>query len=97
MVSIGSESQRAFPSYALSRYACYLIAMEADGNKPEVAQAKTYFAIQTRKQEVQDQILEDQKRVYLRDQVSEHNKSLAKTAKQVGVSHYGDFVDYGYL
>jgi DNA-damage-inducible protein D len=56
--------------------------MEADSRKPVVAQAKTYFAIQTRKQEVSEQLLEDQKRIYLREQVSEHNKSLAKTAKQ---------------
>lgn len=97
MVAIGSEGQRGFPSYELSRYMCYLIAMEADSSKSEVAQAKTYFAIQTRKQELQDQHLEDQKRIYLRDQVSEHNKSLAKTAKQAWVSHYGNFVDYGYL
>ncbi|MDR0650602.1 MAG: hypothetical protein LBG59_04285 [Candidatus Peribacteria bacterium] len=82
MVKLGSGSERLFPSYALSRYACYLIAMEADGSKSEVALAKAYFAIQTRKQEVSEQFLEDQKKLYLREQVSEHNKSLAKTAKK---------------
>jgi DNA-damage-inducible protein D len=56
--------------------------MEADGSKSEVALAKAYFAIQTRRQEVSEQFLEDQKKLYLREQVSEHNKSLAKTAKQ---------------
>lgn len=97
VVPWGSWAGAPYPSYELSRYACYLIAMEADSRKPVVAQAKTYFAIQTRKQEVSEQLLEDQKRVYLREQVAEHNKSLAKTAKQAWVSHYGNFVDYGYL
>jgi DNA-damage-inducible protein D len=61
MVELGSGSKRSFPSYTLSRYACYLIAMEADGSKPEVALAKAYFAIQTRKQEISEQYLEDKK------------------------------------
>jgi DNA-damage-inducible protein D len=97
MVEIGSGSKREFSSYALSRYACYLIAMEADGSKSEVALAKAYFAIQTRKQEITEQFLEDKKKLYLREQVSEHNRSLAKVAKQAGVFNYGNFVDYGYL
>jgi len=97
MIDLWSWSQRWFSSYQLSRYACYLIAMEAEGSKSEVALAKTYFAIQTRKQEIQDQYLEDKKRIYLRDQVSQHNKNLAKTAKQAWVFNYGNFVDYGYL
>jgi DNA-damage-inducible protein D len=67
MVALGSWSERWFPSYQLSRYACYLIAMEADGSKPQVALAKSYFAIQTRNQELQQQALEDQKRMYLRE------------------------------
>lgn len=83
--------------YQLSRYACYLIAMEADSKKPSVALAKSYFALQTRKQELNDQYLEDHRRVELREQVSEHNKSLAKTAKGAGVHNFWSFVDYGYL
>jgi len=59
--------------------------------------AKTYFAIQTRKQEVHEKYLEDQKRVFLRGQVTEHNKTLAKTAKEKGVVNFANFVDYGYL
>ncbi|MDR3168320.1 MAG: hypothetical protein LBU27_00730 [Candidatus Peribacteria bacterium] len=62
--------------------------MEADGSKSEVALAKAYFAIQTRKQEITEQFLEDKKKLYLREQVSEHNKSLAKVAKQAGVFNY---------
>jgi len=97
MVEIWSWTSRSFPSYQLSRYACYLIAMEADGSKSEVWLAKTYFAIQTRKQEVHEKYLEDQKRVFLRGQVTEHNKTLAKTAKEKGVVNFANFVDYGYL
>ena len=81
----------------LSRYACYLIAMEADSRKEIVSQAKTYFAIQTRKQEINEQYLEDSKRVAIREQLSEHNKELAKTAKKAEVWNYGEFTDYGYL
>jgi DNA-damage-inducible protein D len=103
-----SEPQKSRNQYAetlwqiiddihLSRYACYLIAMEADSRKETVSLAKTYFAIQTRKQELTDQYLEDQKRIYLRDQMTEHNKSLAKTADEAKVWNYGAFTDYGYL
>ncbi len=97
MVPIGSGATRQLDDIRLSRYACYLIIQNADPSKNIVASGQTYFAIQTRKQEISEQLLEDQKRVYLREQVAEHNKSLAKTAKQAWVSHYGNFVDYGYL
>lgn len=97
MVWIGSGASRSVDDYQLSRYACYLIAMEADSKKPSVALAKSYFALQTRKQELNDQYLEDQRRVELRGQVTEHNKSLAKTAKWAGVHNFWAFVDYGYL
>lgn len=81
----------------LSRYACYLIAMEADSRKEIVSQAKTYFAIQSRKQEISEQYLEDTKRVAIREQLTEHNKELAKTAKRAEVRNYGEFTDYGYM
>lgn len=97
MVKIGSSAEREIWDYHLSRYACYLIAMEADSKKPSVALAKSYFALQTRKQELTEQYLEDHRRVELREQVSEHNKSLAKTAKGAGVHNFWAFVDYGYL
>jgi len=58
---------------------------------------QTYFAIQTRKQEKTDQYLEDQKRKYLRDEVTEHNKNLFKTAKEAWVTDYANFYDYWYL
>ena len=97
MVDLGSGSQRWFPSYQLSRYACYLIAMEADWSKSEVALAKTYFALQTRKQEIHDNHMEDQKRVYLREEMKTHNKKLMSTAKEAGVNNYAWFNDAGYL
>lgn len=97
MVSIGSDAKRAVSDYRLSRYACYLIIQNADPSKRIVAEGQTYFAIQTRKQEISEQLLEDQKRVYLRNEMIEHNKQLAKTAKEAGVWNYGEFIDFGYM
>ena len=97
MVVIGSGAERTVPDYKLSRYACYLIAQNGDPRKQEIAIAQTYFAIQTRRQEIQDQLIEDNKRVYLRDEMKTHNKQLAQIAKQVGVINYANFQDYGYM
>src|SRR3989344_2563997 len=97
MVAIGSGAQRPTNDYELSRYACYLIAQNGDPRKEEIAMAQTYFAIQTRKQEVHELQLEDSKRVFLRDEMKEHNKKLAKAAKEAGVVNYADFQDYGYM
>lgn len=81
----------------LSRYACYLIVQNADPSKEIVALGQSYFAIQTRKQEIQDQNLEDTKRVYLREEMKTHNKKLMSTAKEAGVHNYAWFNDAGYL
>lgn len=97
MVLIGSEAQRPINDYDLSRYACYLIAQNGDPRKEEIALAQTYFAIQTRKQEVSELQIEDGKRVYLRDEMKRHNKNLAKAAKGAGVINYANFQDYGYM
>jgi len=96
MVKIGSNTVRKVRDYKLDRYACYLIAQNGDPNKPEIALAQTYFAIQTRKQEVFEQLPDMAKRLFIRDEVVDHNKRLFKTAKQAGVSHFGLFNDAGY-
>jgi DNA-damage-inducible protein D len=97
MVYIGSNTNREVGDYILSRYACYLIAQNGDPRKEEIALAQTYFAVQTRKQELQDQLIEDSKRVYLRNEMKTHNKQLAQTAKKAGVINYATFQDYGYM
>src|SRR3989338_1605365 len=97
MVPIGSSAERSIDDYNLSRYACYLIAQNGDPRKEEIALAQTYFVIQTRKQEVQELQIEDGKRVYLRGEMKEHNKNLAKAAKEAGVINYANFQDYGYM
>lgn len=97
MVKIGSEALRKVQNVRLSRYACYLIMQNADPSKEIVALGQTYFAIQTRRQEVQDQLIEDQKRLYLRGEITAHNKHLAETASKAGVENYATFTNYGYM
>ena len=71
MVELGSGSQRAVEDFQLSRFACYLIAQNGDPRKPEIAQAQKYFAIQTRRQELSEQLAADMERLELRKQTSE--------------------------
>ena len=103
MVSIGSGAKRGFPSYCLSRYACYLIVMNGDSSKPIIAHGQTYFAIKTRQQELienYDQLTENQKRIEIRNQMKEHNKLLVAAAKNAGVEttkDYAIFQNYGYM
>ncbi len=96
MVKIGSNSVREVRDYKLDRYACYLIAQNGDPKKTEIALAQTYFAIQTRKQEVFEQLPDAAKRLFIRSEVIDHNKKLFKTAKQSGVTKFGVFNDAGY-
>lgn len=96
MVMIGSGAERRIDTIHLSRYGCYLIIQNSDPSKEIVALGQTYFAIQTRKQEVSDALLEDQKRVRLRDEVKKHNASLLEAAEGAGVTNYGRFQNYGY-
>lgn len=98
MVDLGSGSRREIDDIRLSRYACYLTAQNGDSRKKPVAFAQTYFAIQTRRQELQDDdaaqyvpLSEDQKRLLLRDEIKDHNKKLASAAKGAGVIEPFDF------
>ncbi|OHA46899.1 MAG: DNA damage-inducible protein D [Candidatus Terrybacteria bacterium RIFCSPLOWO2_01_FULL_44_24] len=96
MVEIGSNTVREVRDYKLDRYACYLIAQNGDSSKPQIATAQTYFALQTRKREIFEQLPDTTKRLFIRNEVSDHNKKLFKTAKDAGVSKFGLFNDAGY-
>lgn len=94
MVSIGSNAKRGFPSYQLSRYACYLIVMNADSSKKIIALGQTYFAIKTRQQELIDNfddLTEDKKRLAIRHEMITHNKSLAEAAQMAGIEDARDY------
>lgn len=101
MVSIGSGARREVEDWGLSRYACYLVIQNADPGKPLVALGQTYFAVQTRRQEIADEAVlkEEKTRLLLRAQMKKHNKKLAGVAKQAGVVQpldYAIFMDHGY-
>lgn len=96
MVTLGSSSLRNVKDVALSRYACYLIAMNGDTSKTEIAIAQAYFAGQTYKQELFEQLSEDQKRLMLRDRVKKSHRKLGEAAKNAGVIEYGLFYNAGY-
>jgi len=97
MVKIGSSTEREIKDYKLSRYACYLIAQNGDPSKRAVATAQTYFAIQTRRQEIFQQLPENEQRLFLRGEVKTHNKALNTTAFNAGVKNFGKFNNAGYL
>lgn len=104
MVAIGSGAQREVADVRLSRYACYLIVQNGDPSKPVIANGQTYFAMQTRRQELEDnakfaRLSEDDKRIAIRNELAAHNKYLAAAAKDAGVEtslDYAIFQDHGY-
>src|SRR3990172_2368867 len=100
MVGIGSSATREIKVTLLSRYACYLVIQNADPKKEIVAHGQTYFAIQTRRQELADEGIEEERRVLLREEMRHHNLQLADAARVAGVIQpidYAIFQNHGYM
>ena len=99
-IKMPKGAEKTIADLKLTRYACYLIAQNGDSRKKAIALAQTYFAVQTRKQEITrkeyEQLSEDEKRLYTRQNVKDKNKYLFNTAKNAGVKNYGKFNNYGY-
>ena len=100
MVEIGSGAKRKQIDYKLTRYACYLIAQNGDPRKKVISLAQTYFAVQTRKQEISEKeyslLTEDEKRFYQRNLTRKGNYSLNQAAKNAGVKNFDKFHNCGY-
>jgi DNA-damage-inducible protein D len=105
MIKVGKGAKRKTEDYRLSRYSCYLIVQNADPSKPIVALGQTYFAYQTRRQEIADELAlstlpEDQKRLILRSTLTTFHPRLAEAAQQAGVidpQDFATFYDHGYM
>ncbi len=91
MIEIGKGGQRAVQTVMMSRYACYLVIQNADPAKEIVAQGQTYFAIQTRRQELNDEEVEAQRKLAIRSDLRSHNTQLADAAKGAGIIESRDY------
>jgi len=100
MINLAKNAIREIQDYKLSRYACYLVVLNCDPRKKVIALAKTYFAVQTRKMEIQEKeyskLTEDEKRLYQRNLTRKGNYSLNQVAKKSGVKNFDKFHNYGY-
>ena len=100
MINLAKNAVRRIQDYRLSRYACYLIVLNCDPRKKIIALAKTYFAIQTRKQELMERnyesLTEDEKRFYQRNLTRKGNYSLNIAARNAGVKNFDRFHNSGY-
>jgi len=96
MIRAGKGAMIKQMDYFLDRYACYLIGMNGDTSKAEIGIAQTYFAVQTRRQELQDKLTADERRIQLRQRVKKANRSMTSVAKQAGVQKYAVFHNAGY-
>ena len=100
MIEIGKGGRREIKVTLFSRYACYLIIQNADPKKEIVAHGQTYFAIQTRRQELADERIDEERRVLLREEMRRHNVQLADAARGAGVIQsidYAIFQNHGYM
>jgi DNA-damage-inducible protein D len=100
MIEVGKGARRPVKTVLMSRYACYLVIQNADPAKEIVAVGQTYFAVQTRRQELSDQAVEDQRRLTIRSELRTHNSQLADAAKDAGVIEprdYAIFQNHGYI
>ena len=100
MIEIGKGGKRPVQTVMMSRYACYLVIQNADPAKEIVAHGQTYFALQTRRQELSDAELEEQRRLAIRSELRTHNSQLADAAKDAGVIEprdYAIFQNHGYM
>jgi len=100
MITIGKGGQRSVKTVLLSRYACYLVIQNADPKKEIVAHGQTYFAMQTRRQELADERIEEEQRLLLRSEIRRHNTQLADAARDAGVIKpidYAIFQNHGYM